>query len=230
MFLIIVGASQHKPLNKMQEIALFAGISFLTCVTPGASVLYTVTSALRLGRSSFMAAPLGNVTGAIVMSLVCAAGLGALVASTPALYTAMQTVCAAMLIWLGWKNWTRPAMDLSTASRATVSHSNLSSNSRAAYFGALFIQITNPMLLVFLLSLMPPFVHPEDEYTSRMTLLIGIFCLICLLVHLGYGFIAAYASQYLKGKRFSYWINHISAVVFWFLAAGVLTVVARSIS
>lgn len=212
----------------MQEIALFAGISFLTCVTPGASVLYTVTSALRLGRSSFMAAPLGNVTGAIVMSLICAAGLGALVASTPALYSAMQALCAILLVWLGWKNWKRPAMDLSCASKAEADSDKSHTNSRGAYFGALCIQLSNPMLLVFLLSLMPPFIHPENEYTSRMALLIGIFSVICLCVHLGYGFIAAFASQYLKGKRFSYWINHISAVVFWILAAGVFSMAVRT--
>lgn len=43
----------------MSELLVFAGIAFLTCVTPGAGVLYTVTSALRLGRGAFTAAPLG---------------------------------------------------------------------------------------------------------------------------------------------------------------------------
>lgn len=206
----------------MQEILLFAGISFLTCVTPGASVLYTVTSALRLGRSSFMAAPLGNFTGALVMSLVCAAGLGAIVTSTPALFSAMQAVCALMLAWFGWKNWKRPAIDFGSFSRAAGNAKTGSDTSRSAYFGAALVQTTNPMLLVFLLSLMPPFVHPGDDYVSRMTLLTCIFCAICLTVHLTYGYIAAYCAQFLKGKRFSYWINHISAVVFWFMAAGVL--------
>lgn len=211
----------------MKEIALFACISFLTCVTPGASVLYTVTSALRLGRSSFMAAPLGNVTGAVVMSFVCAAGLGALVAATPALYGAMQAFCAVLLFWMGWRCWKRPATDLSVVGKhRDALHAK--TDSRSAYFGALVIQITNPMLLVFLLSLMPPFVHPGDVYVSRMALLTVVFCVVCLAVHLTYGFVAAFASQYLKGKRFSYWLNHVSAVVFWFMAAGVLAMVYNS--
>lgn len=211
----------------MQEIALFAAISFLTCVTPGASVLNTIMSALRLGRRAFMAAPLGNVTGAVVMGAVCAAGLGVLVAATPALYEAMQCVCATLLVWLGWRNWKRPAMDLSVTHTATDGHSE-SADSRSAYFGAFLLQISNPMLLVFLLSLMPPFVHPENDYSMRMTLLIGIFAVICLAVHLTYAFLAVFASHYLKGKRFSWWINHVSAVVFWLLAAGIVSAVVTA--
>ena len=210
----------------MQDILLFACISFLTCVTPGASVFYTVTSALRLGRSHFMAAPLGNFTGAVVMSIACAAGLGALVTSSPALFSTMQAVCGVLLAWLGWRNWVRPAVDMAVVSRTPLEKN--SSSTRSAYFGAALVQTTNPMLLVFLLSLMPPFVHPGDDYVSRMALLITVFCAICLTVHLAYGFIAAYASKYLRGKRFSFWLNHISAIVFWMLACGVFAMALRS--
>ena len=88
----------------MSELLVLAGIAFLTCVTPGAGVLYTVTSALRLGRGAFTAAPLGNFCGVVFMSVVSAAGLGAVVAASPALYGALQAVCALVLAWMGWQN------------------------------------------------------------------------------------------------------------------------------
>lgn len=208
----------------MSELLVFAGIAFLTCVTPGAGVLYTVTSALRLGRGAFTAAPLGNFCGVVFMSVVSAAGLGAVVAASPALYGALQAVCALVLAWMGWQNWKRPAVDLASA-HSLKSAVKEYGTGLTAFAGAFVLQITNPMLLVFLFSIMPPFVHPENDYVSRMALLIAVFSLICLAVHLVYGFVAAFASQYLKGKKFSWWINHVSAVVFWFLAAGVIAMV-----
>lgn len=70
-----------------------------------------------------------------------------------------------------------------------------------AFAGAFVLQITNPMLLVFLFSIMPPFVHPENDYVSRMALLIAVFSLICLAVHLVYGFVAAFALAVPEGQE-----------------------------
>ena len=76
-------------------------------------------------------------------------------------------------------------------------------------------------VLVFLLSLLPQFITPQHDYISRMTTLISIFAAVGLTVHLGYGFVAAIASHHLQNKRFLFWVNKVSAVLFWLLAIGV---------
>lgn len=88
----------------------------------------------------------------------------------------------------------------------------------------MLLQTTNPMLIVFLLSLLPQFITPQHDYISRMTTLISIFAAVGLTVHLGYGFVAAIASHHLQNKKFLFWVNKVSAVLFWLLAIGVFWV------
>ena len=56
----------------------------------------------------------------------------------------------------------------------------------------------------------------------RTVLLIAIFAGTCFCVHVGYSLVAACASRYLAGPRFSLWLNRLSALLFWLLAASVL--------
>ena len=73
------------------------------------------------------------------------------------------------------------------------------------------------MLIVFLLSLMPPFIRTEEPYLPQAVMLSALFVLVCFVVHLGYSWIAAAGA-----KRFSFWLNRISAVLFWLLAVSVI--------
>ena len=138
------------------DLWFFAFVAFVACVTPGAGVLYTVTSSFRLGKSGAWAAPLGNCTGIIAMSIVSATGLGAVIQATPTLFYGLQAVGALMLVWFGWKNWKAKPINLTAAgNNPAVEDKVRSHNLRSAYVGAMLLQTTNPMLIVFLLSLLP---------------------------------------------------------------------------
>ena len=45
----------------MHDLSVFFAITFVTVLTPGAGVLFTISSALRGGMRSAWQAPLGNV-------------------------------------------------------------------------------------------------------------------------------------------------------------------------
>ena len=203
------------------ELWLFLTITFVTCITPGAGVLYTLTNAFRYGRRRAFLSPVGNMLGCAVMSAISAAGLGAVITASPALFAALEVAGALVLVWMGWKSWQARPMDLSK-----ISNSACEAAGHRKTFGILasaaLLQVTNPMLIVFLLSLMPPFVHPEDDYATRMALLIGIFLAVVLLVHLAYSYTAVFIAEHLKGDAFSFWLNKTSAMLFWLLAAGVI--------
>lgn len=203
------------------ELWLFLTITFITCVTPGAGVLYTLTNAFRYGRRRAFLSPVGNMLGCAVMSAISAAGLGAVITASPTLFAALEIAGALVLAWMGWKSWRARPMDLSRLSEV-VNPSSGARKSLGILGSAALLQMTNPMLIVFLLSLLPPFVHPEDDYAARMTLLIGLFLAVVLCVHLAYSYTAALIAEHLKGEAFSFWLNKTSAVLFWLLAAGVI--------
>lgn len=59
----------------MQNLSVFLLITFVTILTPGAGVLFTVSTALRNGMHAPWQAPLGNAVGSTAISVVCAAGV-----------------------------------------------------------------------------------------------------------------------------------------------------------
>ena len=203
----------------MKDLSVYVLVSFIACVTPGSGVLYTVTNGLRGGLRTVLASPLGTTLGVGLMSLISATGLGALITSSPALYAGLQLVSAAVLFWLGWGSWNAGAVRLDKLGRL---ESNDSLTFSSIFKGALYVQASNVMLIVFLLSLMPQFISPEDDYVSRVTLLSVLFVGICFLVHLGYSAIAAVARKWLAGPNFSIWLNRVSGALFWLLGLSVI--------
>lgn len=164
--------------------------------------------------------PLRLAAGVAVMSAVSAAGLGAVIAATPVAFYGLQTIGALVLVWMAIKSWRAPAADPASVAAAHAGDCS-GKTKRAQFLEAALLQVTNPMLIVYLLSLLPQFVHPEDDYVPRITLLIGLFVVLVWAVHVLYSYTAAFAGRRMKGKTFYMILNRTSAVLFWLLAAGV---------
>lgn len=204
----------------MSDLLLFVTVTLITCATPGAGVLNTIANAFRYGWPRAWICPLGNAAGVAVMSAVSAAGLGAVIAATPVAFYGLQTIGALVLVWMAIKSWRAPAADPASVAAAHAGDCS-GKTKRAQFLEAALLQVTNPMLIVYLLSLLPQFVHPEDDYVPRITLLIGLFVVLVWAVHVLYSYTAAFAGRRMKGKIFYMILNRTSAVLFWLLAAGV---------
>ncbi len=217
----------------VSSLLVYAGVAFVTCVTPGAGVLYTVSNAFRYGRGNAWRSPLGNAVGVAAMSAVSATGLGALVATSPVLLAALEAVGASVLIWFGWRSWHAPVLDVmrvgGVAAGSQDSSAAFAAGVRHILPSAALLQVTNPMLIVFLLSFMPPFIDRDAAYAPQAAMLSALFVLICLAVHLVYSYAACTVGGRLKGAALSFWLNRISAVLFWLCAAGVIASIVRDV-
>ena len=209
-----------------KSIALYLFVSFVACVTPGSGVLYTIASGFRGGMKCVLASPLGTCLGCSLMSALSATGLGALIANSPAAYNVLQVVSALVLVWFGFQSWRTGALDLSDAGNSAAREGLRSGQERFTFrkifWGAVVLQASNIMLIVFLLSLMPPFIRTDQAYLPQAVMLSALFVLVCFVVHLGYSWIAAAGAKRLAGPKFSFWLNRISAVLFWLLAVSVI--------
>ncbi|MCF0254072.1 MAG: LysE family translocator [Duodenibacillus sp.] len=206
----------------MTELLIYTAISIVTVLTPGAGVLYTLTNAFRHGKDYAWCSPCGNTLGVIIMSCLTAAGTGAVIAASPALFCALQGAGALVLAWMGWRSFKAPAVDLAARAGDAAGRPRDARTARRIFFGATLLQATNPMLITFLLSFVPAFIHEGDVYGERIAVLLAIFVACCISVHLGYSYTAACAARLLKGERLSFWLNKVSAALFWLLAASVL--------
>ena len=203
----------------MDELSTYALITLVTCATPGAAVLNTLSCALNSTSRQAWRAPLGDVIGMLIMGAVTAAGLGGIIAANATLYEGLRLIGALLLVWFGVKSWKAGRINVMHAAR--VHHA--ADKDPHVMRNAVLLQATNPMLIVFLISLLPQFLSANDpQYVLHMSELIGVFAAICLCVHLAYSYTAVFARKMLSGPNFSVWLNRVSAILFWMLAAGVV--------
>lgn len=72
------------------SLGLFFIVVFITCVTPGAGVLYTLKNAINYGKNNAFLSPTGNAIGVLFMSILAASGLGAVIHESPVMFYGLQ--------------------------------------------------------------------------------------------------------------------------------------------
>jgi threonine/homoserine/homoserine lactone efflux protein len=88
----------------MQSVATlltFALAGIVLVVIPGPSVLFIVGRALAHGRRAALTSVAGNTTGAALVVVLVAFGLGAVAAESAAVFGVLKLVGAAYLVHLG---------------------------------------------------------------------------------------------------------------------------------
>ena len=89
--------------SEASSLLPLATFIFVSSITPGPNNVMLTASGANFGYQRSMPHMLGISVGATFMLLLVGAGLGAAFARWPQLYTMLQWVGAAYLIWLAWK-------------------------------------------------------------------------------------------------------------------------------
>lgn len=160
------------------HLVSFAGLAFLLVIVPGPSVLFTIGRALTVGRRSALMTVLGNSIGVYGQVVAVAFGLGAVVAASAAVFTAIKLVGAAYLVYLGVQAIRhRDALRTAFHAEQTVDAHRPAPRRQ----DGLIVGITNPKNIVFLAALLPQFVDTTHAVPQQMLILglcIPVFGLI----------------------------------------------------
>ena len=133
------------------SLVAFWGVALLLIVVPGADWAFTISAGLR-GRSVVPAVG-GLVLGYTGMTVVVAAGVGALVTGNPRALTALTVAGGGYLMWHGartlaapsapdvppltsGKTWTRPRSAISCSANASPHGRHNTASSRTQVNGA----------------------------------------------------------------------------------------------
>jgi threonine/homoserine/homoserine lactone efflux protein len=166
------------------SIAAFWAVALLLISVPGADWAFTIGSSLR-GHSA-VAAVSGLVLGYALVTVVVAAGVGALVAGTPAALSALTIVGGLYLIWHGARTFTdRAAADPTPA--GSVPRTN-----RAVLVKGVGVSALNPKGLLLFLALLPQFTNPRWSLPVGVQLgVLGVvFMASCAVFYLCLGSLA----------------------------------------
>lgn len=84
-----------------RHFAEFLLTVYVLILIPGPSVLFVVSRGVALGRRAALATVLGNATGFALQLTLVSLGVGAIVAESDAVFTALKLIGAAYLVFLG---------------------------------------------------------------------------------------------------------------------------------
>ena len=161
------------------SIAAFWVVSSLLIMVPGADWAYTIGAGLR--GHSVVPAVGGIVLGYAAMTIVVAAGVGALVARSPALLGALTIVGGLYLMWHGATTLARPSGPDTTSNGAPASESAPARTSHATLLRGAGVSALNPKGLLLFLALLPQFTSPHGRWPLAVQLAVlgVVFMLSC---------------------------------------------------
>ena len=164
----------------LSSIAAFWAIAALLIAVPGADWAYVIGTVLS-GRRVLLAVS-GIVIGYAGITIVVAAGVGALVAGTPASLTALTIAGGLYLIWLGARALLRPAGHGVAGPAAARSD-------RATLLRGIGVSGLNPKGLLVFLAVLPQFATPRGTWPLAVQLgVLGVvFTLTCGVFYLSMG-------------------------------------------
>jgi len=163
-------------------LLLFIPTFFAVSITPGMCMTLAMTLGMTIGikRSLWMMA--GELVGVGLVALLALIGVATLLLSHPNLFLLLKYAGGAYLLYLGiqmWRSRGKMAIPSTPVNQQDVKPSALMSQ-------GFITAIANPKGWAFMISLLPPFINPNSEFTPQAVQLIAIilcFEFICMLLY-----------------------------------------------
>jgi len=169
-------------------IAFLAAASVMLLI-PGPTILLVIGQSLGGGRRAALPLVAGVAAGDLVAMTFSLAGLGALLAASAALFTALKLIGAAYLCYLGLKLWRAPVETMAAAPLAA----------RDACRQAFLVTALNPKSIAFFVAFVPQFLDAGRPFLPQAAILVASFVTLAALNALLYALAAGRLSG--TGRR-----------------------------
>lgn len=145
----------------------FAAASVVLILTPGPDMTLFLGQTLTGGRRLGFASMLGATAGCFIHIGLAVFGLSALLAASPAAFTALKIVGAGYLLWLAFNA-------LRHGSALTVDRTGARRRSfREVFLMGIGVNLLNPKVVLFFLTFFPQFVSAGDGHAQAKLLVLG---------------------------------------------------------
>jgi len=197
----------------------FLVAAWLISLSPGAGAISCMTAGMRYGYARATWNILGLQLGILFVLAIVAAGLGAIIAASTTLFTAIKWLGAAYLVYLGIQQWRAPAAPVTEAG------TDVSGTPRQLVLRGFLVNATNPKGIVFMLAVLPQFIDPALPQLPQYAVCGATLFFTDLVVMSGYTGLAARVLRALREPRHVRWVNRTFGGLF--VAAGALLATFR---
>ena len=191
------------------------------CLTPGPAVLLVLSRVLSRGSLASVWSSLGILAGNAFYFVLSATTLGAIVAASHDVFSAVRWLGAAYLVWLGVSAFVGRSSVLAVTPAAETGGAG------RMFLNGFLLQAANPKALVFFTALLPQFIDPAAHVPGQVTVLAVTSIVVEFLVLAAYGGLAGRATRLASRPRFATLTNRVAGSLL--IAAGVRTAAVRPV-
>ena len=179
-------------------------------VTPGPTMLMTLTNSVNHGPWRALASLGGALAANFAIMMLSALGLGAVLAASEAAFTTLKIVGAAYLIWLGVRTF---------RNGGALSFDAAAPRNRSLFMQGVLVGASNPKSLLFFTAFFPQFIDASAPFMPQF-LLLSLTFVVGDFVILGAGaFGVGRVAPWVRQAHVVRWINRVCGGLFAFLGS-----------
>lgn len=198
----------------------FALASTIVLLIPGPTILLVISYTLSHGRRAALASVTGVALGDLVAISLSLIGLGAIVATSATLFTALKWVGAAYLIYLGIQKWRARPTGASMKGDQPVALRH-----RTLIRQSFTVTVLNPKSIAFFIAFLPQFMTAGAPFLPQMAILAGTFVGLAIANTVLYVFAADTMRRAMRRPGILRWAERLSGSIL--IGAGVMTATLR---
>jgi len=212
-------------------------------LAPGPAIVLAIRNGLSLGMRKTIYSTLGNVVAIGCVGLAVTLGLGTIIATEPGILSVLRVLGGSYLLWLAWQNWQRGMISLEHLSIDDKGKDDVSNNAGAdtnsidcsfpssfqvqrsapyLFRQSLFVGLTNPKMIIFLLALFPLFLNAEAATTPQLLLMTATFMGLSFLSLSTFAYTAVKLSRLIRKPATVTFINKFIALIFFGFGASLV--------
>jgi threonine/homoserine/homoserine lactone efflux protein len=197
----------------------FVAATTILLIIPGPTVLLVLSYALGQGLRTAVPMAVGVALGDFTAMTLSMLGVGALLATSATLFTALKWIGAGYLVWLGLKLW-QAGGSLDAAPRTDkISAANMLAH-------AWLVTALNPKSLTFFVAFLPQFLNSSDDFLTQMFISETTFLVLASANAFGYALIASRARTLVQNPNAISVFNKAGGTLL--IGAGVATAAVRA--
>lgn len=197
----------------LETIISFFLTSLALTISPGPDIMYVLSTSLAKGKQFGIATAIGLSSGLLFHTTLLAFGISTLIVAIPWLFIAIKVFGTLYLLRIIYLLYKAPIDPITVeVDKTPISRSNVFQQVQQG----LIMNILNPKIMLFFLSLFPSFLHPEfgnikmQVYTLGSIFMLQAFLVFCLIAVL-----SGYVSKFIKRNTYiQAYMNYFQIAVF----------------
>lgn len=196
----------------LETIISFFFTSLALTVAPGPDIMYVLSTSIVKGKQFGIAAAIGLSSGLLFHTTLLAFGISGIIVAIPWLFIAIKLFGTIYLLRIIYFLYKSPISPIELPTSTSTNRNNIAQQMQQG----LLMNILNPKIMLFFLSLFPTFLNPElGSLKTQVYTLGSIFMIQALIVFVLVAIMSSYIGK--KLHKFEYiqaYLNYVQIAVF----------------